>query len=253
MGREKKPAAALKNTSSAALRKTRKRTSKHNPVEILHALAELMVFEAVSFDAFLQKLIAVISDIIPVDSCLIYVYDREKRVLTLCASKKSHKDLMGRITMQKGEGITGWVAEHKQTVVLNEHAYADERFKPFKELPEDRYEAFLSVPIIDREGVVGVVNLQHKKPYEFTKDDILLIEALVKVIASAFEQVMLKRRVDSLEEKLQERKLIERAKGLLMKRDKISEKKAYDLIRSEAMKKRKSMREIAEAILLLYS
>ncbi|MCX7997013.1 MAG: ANTAR domain-containing protein [Patescibacteria group bacterium] len=228
------------------------RADAPSPVAILHALADLMVFKALSFDAFLKKLISLLNTVIPVDSCLIYFFDREKKVLTLCASKKTHKDLMGRITLEKGEGITGWVAEHRKTVVLAEKAYADERFKVFKELPEDRYEAFLSVPIIDREGVVGVINLQHRKPFSFSKDDVLLVEAIVKIIASAFEQVVLKRKVDDLEEKLQERKIVERAKGLLMKRDKMTEKKAYDMIRTEAMKKRKTMREIAEAIVLLY-
>lgn len=227
--------------------------SQKSLVDTVHLLSELVVFKSYTFDEFLKKLIKLLNNIIPVDSCLIYFFDTEKKELILCASKKSHKKLVGKITMKRGEGITGWVAAHEKTVVLKNAAYKDERFKVFDELPEDRYEAFLSVPVVNREGVVGVVNLQHKEPYAFTKDEVTMVEAIVKIIASGFEQVALGRKVDSLEDKLEERKRVEKAKGLLMKKDKLSEKKAFDLIRNEAMKKRKSMKDIAEAIILIYS
>ena len=57
------------------------------------------------------------------------------------------------------------MAETKKIAALKKQAYKDSRFKTFKELPEDKYEAFLSVPIIDNEGVIGVINLQNKQPY----------------------------------------------------------------------------------------
>lgn len=221
-------------------------------VTVVQLLADVVVFDSYSFDTFLKKLLKLLNNIIPVDSCLVYFYDVEQKELILCASKKSHKNLVGKITMKRGEGITGWVAEHEKTVVLKREAYKDKRFKAFDELPEDRYEAFLSVPIVNRDGVVGVVNLQHRQAYDFTKDEVTMVETVVKIIASAFQSVVLQRQVDSLQAKLEERKLIERAKGLMMKKEKYSEKKAYDTIRQEAMKKRKSMKEIAEAIVLLY-
>ncbi|MFW5704186.1 MAG: ANTAR domain-containing protein [Patescibacteria group bacterium] len=224
--------------------------------EIVHLLADLVVYDTYQFHEFLKKLITLITQIIPVNSCLIYIFDRQNKTLILCASKsdskQTHDESLGKITMREGEGITGWVAEHGTTVVLNEKAYEDDRFKFFKQLPEDNYEAFLSVPIKDREGVVGVVNLQHEAPYQFTAEQIDLLETVVKIIAAAFESVVLERKVGTLTEKLEERKLVERAKGILMKKEKIPEKRAYDLIRKESMKKRKSMREIAEAVILLY-
>jgi signal transduction protein with GAF and PtsI domain len=119
-------------------------------------------------------------------------------------------------------------------------------------LPEDKYEAFLSVPIIDREGVVGVINLQNKKPFWFTTDQIKTMEAMVQIIASAFEKVILQRKVGYLQNKLDERKAIEKAKGLLMKFKKIAENDAYKLLRDEAMKKRKTMKEIADAVILVW-
>lgn len=220
---------------------------------IINLLADLVIFNSYDFDKFLKKLIKLITQIIPVDSCLIYFYDRQRRRLILIGSRKEHKKLLGKIKMSPGEGITGWVVAHKKTVALAKNAYLDQRFKFFKELPEDRYEAFLSVPIINKEGAIGVINLQNKLAYKFTKEEIGTIEAVVKIIASAFEKTILERKVGYLENKLEERKIIEKAKGVLMKEKNLSEKEGYEMIRREAMSKRKTMKEIAEAVILVFA
>lgn len=221
-------------------------------VTIINHLADVMVYEQYDFDEFLKKLIKVISDIVPVDSCFIYFYDKDKKQFTLVASKKPHKEELGKVTLQKGEGITGWAADHLKIVVIPKEAYKDPRFKYVKELPEDKFESFLSVPILNERGVIGVINLQDRKPYNFSKEEIKTIESLVKIIASAFVKVLLTRKVNHLENKLEERQLVEKAKGLLMKIKKITEDEAYHFIRKESMAKRKSMKDIAEAVLLVY-
>src|SRR3989338_9133687 len=121
-------------------------------VEVVNLLSDLVVFDSYEFQQFLRKLIKLLTQCIPVDSCLIYFYDRHTKQLILVGSKQSHKKLLGKITLKTGEGITGWVAAHKKTVLLPKNAYRDDRFKFFKELPEDLYEAFLSVPIVDKVG-----------------------------------------------------------------------------------------------------
>lgn len=221
-------------------------------LETVNLLSELVVFETYDFSEFLKKLIKLILKCIPADSCLIYFYDTSHQELILTASKKPHGKLLGKIKMRPGEGITGWVAEHQKTVFLTKEAYKDSRFKQFKELPEDKYEAFLSVPIIDKSGVVGVINIQNIKPYSFKDEQIIILEAMVKIISSAFQKIVLERQVSSLQTKLEDRKIIDKAKGILMNKDSLTEKEAYAIIRREAMKKRKSMREIADAVLLVW-
>ncbi|OGH22213.1 MAG: hypothetical protein A3F31_01435 [Candidatus Levybacteria bacterium RIFCSPHIGHO2_12_FULL_38_12] len=220
--------------------------------DVINHLSEIMVFNQGSFNDFLKKLIKVIADVIPVDSCLIYFYDKDKKQLILSGSKKPHTEQIGKITLDTGVGITGWVAKHKKTVAIQKQAYKDKRFKYFKELPEDKYESFLSVPIINGEGLVGVINLQNKAEYKFTKKQIKTIESLVKLIASAFIKVALDRKISFLENKLEERKIIEKAKGVLMKKQNMSEDQAYHYIRKEAMQKRKGMKQIAQAVILAY-
>jgi len=218
--------------------------------QIATILSDLVVFDRLSLDQFLKKIIKQINKIIEVDSCFIYLYQNKK--LTLFASKKPHQNLLGKIILKEGEGITGWVAENKKTVAIKEKAYLDSRFKFFKELPEDRYEAFLSVPIIDKQGLVGVINLQNKKPKVFSKKERQMVEIFASVIASGLRKVILQQRLGFLEEKLEERKIVEKAKGILMKKENLTEEEAYQKMQKEAMKKRKKLKEIAEAVILLW-
>ncbi|MDE2025832.1 MAG: ANTAR domain-containing protein [Patescibacteria group bacterium] len=220
--------------------------------EVINLLSGLVVFNEYDFAQFLKHLIKIIVTIVPADSCLIYFYDQQTKQLNLVGSKKPHVEAIDKIVMREGEGITGWVAQHHKTVALSQKAYLDERFKAFAELPEDKFESFLSVPIINETGVVGVINIQNRQPHEFSKQQIRTIESLVKIISSAFAQTILQRKVNKLQNQLEERKVIERAKGILMKTRGISENDAFAFIRTEAMKHRKSMKEIAEAILLVW-
>ena len=93
------------------------------------------------------------------DSCLIYVLEGD--TLVLRASKIQHPEVVNCLKLRIGEGINGWIAAHREPVAIAERALQDPRFQFFHQLPEDCYEAFLSVPLLCRGRVVGVINLQH--------------------------------------------------------------------------------------------
>src|SRR5476651_349665 len=224
------------------------KTTDSSVIDIINLLYELVVFKQYDFNEFLERFIKIIQKIIPSDSCLIYFYDLDKKKFILIGSKNPHREILGNIIMKEGEGITGWVAKNLKSVAITKEAYKDPRFKPFKELPEDTYESFLSVPIVNETGIVGVINIQNKLPYDFTHEQIKTIESLVKIIASAFVKIVLERKINSLEAKLEERKKLEKAKVILMKVKGMNENEAFAFIRRESMNKRKTMLEIAEAI-----
>ena len=112
-------------------------------------------------------------------------------MLVLMASKTPHKKELGKINLKAGEGITGWVARENKTVAIKTKAYQDERFKSFDVLPEDRYEAFLSVPIIFKGKVIGVINIQHKDPYAHTVHSTKLINTIAKQVGGVIEHARL--------------------------------------------------------------
>lgn len=198
----------------------------------------------------LKRIVKIVSKITKADSCLVYVLDPKKNELVLRASKNPHQKLLKRIKMKMGEGITGWVAKEKKPVAIREKAFLDPRFKFFRSLPEDRFEAFLSIPIINKKGIVGVINVQHKEKHLYPQEQIELLMAIGRVVGGAVENARLVEEALELKDALQTRKVLEKAKGILMKKLKIDEERAYQLIRKQAMNTTKSIKEISEAIVL---
>lgn len=220
------------------------------PVPALNFIHEVStrIAAADPLDEVLQEIVGFVSELVRCDSCFLFLLENDGLVLR--ASKNAHPELVGSLKIAAGSGITGWVAENGEAIVLSEEAYKDSRYQFIKELPEDAFEAFLSMPIFSRGRVVGVLNIQHRERYEFTAHEIKLISTAGHLVGSAIELVRLEEEVTLLSDKLESRKLVEKAKGVLQRDLHISEEEAYSMIQKQARQRRKSMREISQAILL---
>src|SRR4026209_2826241 len=144
-------------------------------IDLLHEIGS-RIAAADPLHAVLSRVVDFVSTIVQCDSCFVYVLEDDDLVLR--ASKTPHPDVVDRLKLRGGQGITGWVAAHRTPVVVGSHAFDDPRFKTFNELPEDRYEAFLSVPVLSRGKLVGVINLQHRQPHDYRRQDIQLISTI---------------------------------------------------------------------------
>ena len=196
----------------------------------------------------LARVVDFASALIKCDSCLIYVLENEE--LLLRASKNPHPEVVDRLKLQIGQGITGWVAEHREPVVIPKNAAQDPRFQVFHELPEDTYEAFLSVPLVSRGRVVGVINLQHRLPHVHNQKEIRLISTAGFLVGAEIEMARLEMENSNLSQQLETRKIVERAKGILQRDLSLDEEQAYLALQRQSRQKRKSMREVAEAVVL---
>ena len=202
-------------------------------------------------DGFHQALDRVLDfaiDLVKCDSCFIYVLAGEDLILR--ASKNPHQELLDRLKLRIGEGITGWVAEHREPVAVFKEASKDPRFQRFNELPEDKYEAFLSVPLFSRGRLVGVMNLQHREPHVYSERDIHLLSTVGSLAGAEIELARLETQNSDLSQQLETRKLVERAKGILQRDLGLTEEQAYLSIQRQSRQKRRTMKEIAEAIVL---
>jgi GAF domain-containing protein len=110
--------------------------------------------------------------------------------------------------------------------------------------------SLLSVPMMIREKVVGVINSYTSMPHLFTTDEVKLMQAIANQAAIAIEHATLIEKSFEMQEALAVRKLVEQAKGYLMRTKKLTEEEAFRFLQRQSMDLRKSMREIAEAILL---
>jgi uroporphyrinogen-III synthase len=216
-------------------------------VDVLHEIG-VRLAEADGFHEVLSRVVEFASALVKCDSCLIYVLEGDELVLR--ASKNPHPEVVDRLKLRVGQGITGWVAEHREPVAIPEKAAYDPRFQFFHELPEDSYEAFLSVPLTCRGSVVGVINLQHRQHHVYRRREIRIISTVGFLVGAEIELARLEQANSTLADQLQSRKLVERAKGILQRDLGLSEEEAYLSLQRQSRQKRKPMKEIAEAVIL---
>ena len=162
--------------------------SKELDVRLQRTEQQLALFQKISrfmvrdlsLTEVLQGIVSLVVEFTQCDSCLVYLLDGED--LVLCASNMPHPSTIGKLRMKSNEGLTGWVARERRLLAISREAYKDLRFKTFGELPEDSYEAFLSAPVIARNRVVGVINVQHRLGHQHTGSE-------MEVLATVGEQV----------------------------------------------------------------
>jgi uroporphyrinogen-III synthase len=216
-------------------------------MDFLHEISSRMA-AADSLHLVLDRIVDFIASVIPCDSCFIYVLEGEN--LMLRASKNPHADLIDHIRVEVGQGVTGWVAKHREPVAIASAASNDPRFKAFKNIPEDHFEAMLCTPILCAGRVVGVINLQHRMSYRHTNEQVRLLSTLGFLVGAEIERARLETENTQLTSRLETRKAVDRAKSVLQRDLSLNEEDAYQMMQKESRQRRKSMREIAEAILL---
>jgi putative methionine-R-sulfoxide reductase with GAF domain len=205
-------------------------------------------FTAAPLKEVLAEVIQFATSVVKCDACFVYVLEKDSLVLR--ASKDPRPELVDRFKLKIGQGITGWVAQNRQPVALAKSASEDPRLKVFNEVPDDPFEAFLSVPVASRGRLVGVISLQNRLPYSYSEREIRLLSTIGFLVGAEIETARLEAENSRLAEQLETRKLLERAKGVLQRTLGISEEEAYLMLQKQSRQRRKSMKEIAEAILL---
>jgi signal transduction protein with GAF and PtsI domain len=136
-----------------------------------------------SLQEVMQGIVSLVVEFTECDSCLVYLLDSDD--LVLCASNAHHEAEIGRVRLKLNEGLTGWVARERRLISISREAYKDPRFKYFGELPEDSFEAFLSAPVIARNKVIGVINVQHRHAHQHTGGEMEVLTTLGEQVGCA--------------------------------------------------------------------
>ena len=128
--------------------------------------------------------------VMQVNSCSIYLLEPNSDILRLRASTRLAHDAIGRAHLLLGEGLTGWAAQHGQATAVRE-AQADPRFKFLPETREQKLHSLLAVPLVNRERVIGAMNVQTADPHDFTADEIELLALIGDLAAGALDRAIL--------------------------------------------------------------
>lgn len=123
------------------------------------------------------------------DSALVYLFNEARDALVLRAftDKDIARNLIGKLQVPIGEGITGWTAREKKHAAVSSEAWSDERFKFVPDLHEDRFQSILSVPLLWRGEVIGVVNVRTHAPHDYTNTQVQLLGSIASQVAGAIQ------------------------------------------------------------------
>jgi signal transduction protein with GAF and PtsI domain len=165
-------------------------------VAVLHRISSI-VSSDLTLDNMLQELVDLTLQVTACDACLVYLVDHSSGEIVLRASQLPHDAEIGNIRLKMGEGITGWVALHRSVVALPANAAADSRFKVFQTLPEDTYEAFLSVPLVTGGELIGVINVHHREKHPHTPDEVALLTFVGEQMGGAIAKSRLAKHSES--------------------------------------------------------
>jgi len=213
------------------------------------------ISRAIVSDLYLEDILKLIvtltANVMKAKVCNVWLIDEKKQEFNIKATQSMHQEYLDKRTIKLNEGIVGLVAREKKPKIIYD-VLKEEQYKEKKLARKEGLVSMASIPMMVRDKVIGVLNVYTNKPYEFSKAEVTLLSTIANQAAVAIEKTELIVKTKIIQEELDTRKRVERAKGILMEERNLNESEAFSLIRRTSMDKRISMREVAEAIILSY-
>ena len=217
-------------------------------IEAFSKVANLIA-SGMYLDELLRLIVQVTAEIMNSKISSLMLFDPDKKELIVKATQSISEAYNKKPNIKLGEGIAGVVALTNTPACIldikNDKGYINQDIAKKEGLC-----SLACVPLAVRGRVIGVLNCYTSKKHKFSKYELDLLTALANQAAIAIDNVELDLRARSAEEALTTRKLVERAKDILSQEANISPAEAYRLIQKQSMDMRKTMREVAEAVIL---
>lgn len=217
-------------------------------IEALSKIANLIT-SGLYLEELLRLIVNVTAEIMNSKISALMLLDPQKKELVIKATQSVSEAYNKKPSVKLGEGIVGIVALHNKPICVLD-VKEDPRYLSRDIARSEGLCSLASVPLAVKGRVIGVLNCYTSKKHKFTKSELDVLTALANQAAVAIENAELDLRARSAEEALTTRKTIERAKEILVQDAHIPPGDAFRLIQKQSMDSRKSMREIAEAIIL---
>ncbi len=218
-----------------------------------HLQAVSEVSKAITSDLYLEDILRLIvtvtAEVMNSKICSILLLDEETKELVIRATQSVSEAYNKKPNMKLGEGIAGRVAAGKKPVIVPD-VKTEKNYLNRDIAVSEGLTSLLSVPMTVKSKVIGVLNVYTSRHHAFTQKEIATMSSVANQAAIAIENAQLLVKTKVIEEELKARKLIEKAKAILIKEYSLSEDDAYKRIQKRSMDSRKTMKEIAEAIIL---
>ncbi|TME60999.1 MAG: GAF domain-containing protein [Chloroflexi bacterium] len=174
-------------TASEAERKLRE-------LSFLHEVAQL-ASSARDWDEMLRIVIGRTTDAMGAEVSSLYLLERTDGLLRLVATNGLNRGGIGRATLRVGEGIVGWVANARVPLAARD-VRSEPRWKWVPEVDEKRFTSMLSVPVLARDEVIGVMNVQTVEQRDFGREEIDFLQTIANQVAGIIEKGRLQRESD---------------------------------------------------------
>ncbi len=198
----------------------------------------------------LKLIVTVTAEVMDSKICSLMLVDDKTGELVLKATQSMSEGYNKKPNLKVGEGIAGMVAQTNKLIsVYNLEEEPEYRSKNIAE--KEGLKSLLAVPLSFKGKVIGVLNSYTSHPHKFSREEINVLTAVANQAAIVIENGSLMLKTKNALEELETRKAVERAKGILMREEGMPENEAFRKIQKQSMDLRKSMREIAEAIILM--
>lgn len=197
----------------------------------------------------LRLIVAVTAQTMSSNICSLMLIDEKTNGLVIRATQSVSEEYNKKPPLKVGEGIAGRVAKENTPIVIKD-VTKEKEYKYGDIAKKEGLCSLLCVPLTVKGRVIGALNCYTPSPHNFSDTEINILTSIADQAAVAIEntELMVKSRV--IQEELETRKRIERAKGILMREEGLTEEKAYLKLQRFSMDHRKTMREVAEAIIL---
>ncbi len=211
---------------------------------------------AITSDLYLEDIlkltVMVTAKVTGVEICSLWLVDDTCTPprIGLKATQAFDRDYIKDRSLKMNEGVVGAVVTGKKPIIID-NVLEDHRFKEKEMAQKLGLISMVSVPLqVLDDRIIGALNCFTATPHSFSQTEVNLIRTVANQAAIAILNTELMVKTQVIQEELETRKLVERAKEVLMLRQKKTGEEAYQWIRKRSMNTRKSMRCVAEAILL---
>ncbi len=200
-------------------------------------------------DEILNLIVVVTAEMFDSKICSIMLLDDSNNELIIKATSSLSPAYKNKPPLRAEGSLVGEAVRSRKAL-----AVLDVRNEPkyqFRDIAvRENLSSMLVVPMIFKNKAIGVTNVYTQAVHAFTPQEIDILQIIANQAAVAIVNTKLMEETLKTREAMQTRKLIDRAKGILMQTSRVTEDAAYKLIQKKSMDSCRSMKEIAEAIIL---
>lgn len=212
--------------------------------KISHAITSDLYLEDI-----LKLIVTVTAETMGSKICSLMLIDRDTNELVVRATQSISDEYIKKPNIKLGMGIAGKVVAEGKPISVPD-VRKDERYLSRDIAKKENLCSLLCVPLCVKGSIIGAFNLYTDKPHKFTEQEKTLLQTVANQAAVAIENTELLVKSKVIQEELESRKQVERAKDILAETEHVSAKEAFRMMQKQSMNSRVPMRKIAEAIIM---